>query len=286
LLGGLAVKTAIPVILIAACLCAPAAQAQQADKFASGLATAMEGLGQSLGQSAVGGDSLFVTATGRAPLPSGPRLWYTTTLEARDASAVEAAQTRDKLKGAIEAAAKRFGVDIETQSYSFAIEPSALCRKRPSCAPPPSPMAPTAPPGLVMTPPSSGDQPQAEPKFVAKATLKFAPTHPERFAEFLDAARAAGADNLEGGPGAASPLNIFQNNTLLGAGSVDQVDEAVWDQASRAAMAAARHQAEVLAAASGRSLGETREVMSLNRGVQGPDATVTLAVRFAFAPVK
>jgi len=279
-------KTAISVMMIAACLSAGAVQAQQADKFASGLATAMEGLGQSLGQSAIAGDSLFVTATGRAPLPSGPRVWYTTTLEARDASAVAAAEARDKLKGAIEAAARRFGVDIETQSSSFAIEPSLLARAHVSPGLQPGFGGASAPPGLILNRPGMSDQPQPEPKFVAKITLKFAPTHPERFAEFLDALRAAGADNLEGGPGPTNPLNIFQNNTLLGAGSVDQVDEAVWDKASRAAVDAARHQAEVLAAASGRSLGETREVLALNRGVQGPDATVTLAVRFAFAPLK
>ncbi len=45
-----------------------------------------------------------------------------------------------------------------------------------------------------------------------------------------------------------------------------------------------RHQAEALAAAGGRKLGEARQILQLNRAVQGDQAVVTVAARFGFAP--
>jgi uncharacterized protein YggE len=286
--AGRLIKPAIPVVIAFACLSGLAAQAQQADKFASGFATAMEGVGQSLGDAAFTGQSIFVTATGRAPLPSGQRVWYKANIDVRDASAVEATRQRDARISELEADARRLGVEIHIETTSFALETTPLGRTRtpPGVQAGPIVAAKPSPSGLVGAAPPSSEPPPPAPTFVVKTTLKFAATHPERLAAFLDALRAAGADTLARDPGLGSPLNMFQNNTLLGVGSVEKVDDALWDQASRAAVAAARRQAEVLAVAAGRPLGETREVMVLNRGTQGDDATVTLAVRFAFAPAK
>jgi uncharacterized protein YggE len=280
-------KTTLPVLVAALCLCMGAAHAQQADKFASGLATAMEGLGQSLGETALSGQSVFVTATGRAPLPAERGVSYTTIIEARAATAVEAAHVRDERISAIEAAARKFGVVIDSQSSSFGLEKAPTNRNHLSPGVSPAHAAMAAPPGVVITPPAHAvDEPPSEPKFIAKTTVKFVAAHPAHLADFLDALREAGADDLQGGSASPSPLNMFQGNTVLGLGAVEKVDESLWDQASRAAMTAARHQAEVLATAAGRPLGEIREVMVLNRGTQGDDATVTLSVRFAFAPGK
>lgn len=70
---------------------------------------------------------------------------------------------------------------------------------------------------------------------------------------------------------------------MLGFGSTDQIDPALWDRASQDAVAEARRQATVLATAAGRTLGAARQVLVLTRSVQGSTASVTVAVRYAFA---
>ena len=103
--------------LLGTVLLAGPVAAQQADRVAAGLATAVEGLGQSFGKSAMTGDSVFVTATGRTPI-SGARLsWYGTNIEGRAESAVAAAKLRDSRLAAIEAQARRFGVDFAVEGY-------------------------------------------------------------------------------------------------------------------------------------------------------------------------
>ena len=72
-----------------------------------------------------------------------------------------------------------------------------------------------------------------------------------------------------GGGATTNALSFLQNT---GIGAIDRVDDAVWDQASRAAVAEARRQAMVLATAAGRSLGEANEILSVTRTVQGADA--------------
>src|SRR5579859_3761120 len=87
-------KTKVAVAFLGACALATSASAQQADRFAAGLATAMEGLGQSMAQSALSGSSVFVTATGRAPLSTSLSPPYVATIEERAPAAVEAARLR------------------------------------------------------------------------------------------------------------------------------------------------------------------------------------------------
>jgi uncharacterized protein YggE len=266
---------------------ASVASAQQADKLAAGVATAMEGFGQSVGESAVSGSSVFVTATGRAPWPATARTWYSTTVDVHDASAVEAARARDGRVAAIEAAARRYGVVTERQSSSFALD-SGVTRSKSAMVMSALAAAPGSSGGLpavAVAPPKAPAEPPA-PRFTAKTTLRFSATDPDRFPEFLDAIRALGVEAISGGPTASNPLSFLQNSSLFGQGVVDKVDDAVWDRASQAAMAEARRQASVLAAAGGRALGEVRQVTALTRDVQGGEASVTLAVRFGFAPAK
>jgi hypothetical protein len=260
------------------------AGAQQADKFAAGLATAMEGLGQSVGESAVSGSSVFVTATGHAPWPPAGRIWYSAIIAAHDASAVDAAHARDGRLVAIETAARRYGVVTERQSSSFAMD-SGVTKPKSATVMPALPAASGGPPPSNMAPAKIVAE-TAMPRFTAKTTIRFAATDPDHLPEFLDAIRAQGVESISGGPTTSNPLNFLQNNSLFGQDAADKVDEAVWDRASRAARAEARRQAGVLAAAAGRSLGEVRQVTTLSRDVQAGEAGVTLAVRFAFAPGK
>jgi uncharacterized protein YggE len=280
-------KTAGLAILAALCGSGPAL-AQQTDQFASGLAAAVEGLGQSVGRSVLSGPNVFVTATGRTAISGARTSWYGTDVEGRAESAVEAARQRDSRLAAIEAQAKRFGVNFEIGSSTFTLEPDTPGRRRAGNLLAPGVYAQAALDGATPGTTGDGKTPPPAPKlvFIAKANLRFQAVDSTRLPGFLDAIRAAGVESLTGGPATPGMFNMFQNSQLLGFGDIEKVDDASWDRAGRAAMAEARRQAEVLAAAAGRSVGEPEQVMSLTRGIQGGEATVTVAVRYGFAPGK
>ncbi len=269
-------------------LSAPAA-AQQTDRIAAGLATAVEGLGQSVGESVLAGPNVFVTATGRTAISGARVSWYGTDVEGRANSAVEAARQRDSRLAAIEAEAKRFGVNFEIGASTFTLEYDTPDRRGVQNAL----LGVAYPPALNIAPVGGGagasaKTPAPPPKllFVAKANVRFQAADPTRLPDFLDAIRAAGVESLSGGPAVPGMFNMFQNSQLLGFGDIEKVDDVTWDRASRAAMTEARRQADVLAAAAGRSVGEAQQVMSLTRAIQGGEATVTVAVRFGFRPTK
>jgi len=60
----------------------------------------------------------------------------------------------------------------------------------------------------------------------------------------------------------------------------DMVDEAVWDRLGVKAIAAAQHEAQVLAGAAGREVGEAEQIMVLSKAVQGNAAIMTISVRY------
>ena len=60
----------------------------------------------------------------------------------------------------------------------------------------------------------------------------------------------------------------------------DMVDEAMWDRLSVKAVASAQHEAQVLARAAGRDVGEAEQIMVLSKTVQGNAAVLTISVRF------
>ena len=276
----------LAVAVVGACALATSASAQQADRFAAGLATAVEGTGQSLAQSALSGSSVFVTATGHAPLSANPAPPYIAKIEERASSAVEAARLRAAKMDAVTGLARRFAVTIEMTNPSFSLENAKTGRNT---------TLGTVAVGVVAaatsnTEPAKGQgattpADKSGPVFVARVSVRFQASATSRLPEFLDALEAAGIDQISGGA-TSNVLSFLQNNEILGIGAIDKVDDAVWDQAGRAAVAEARRQATVLAVAAGRSLGEAHEIISLTRAVQGADATVTLAVRFAFAPTR
>ena len=114
--------------------------------------------------------------------------------------------------------------------------------------------------------------------------MRFRAADPRRLPAFLDALKAAGVDSPSGGLVGGAPALFGRSTEVLGFGSLETVDPAIWDRANAAAVAEARRQAQVLAQASGRGLGAVRQVLMLTRTLQGSAAAVTLAVRFAFAP--
>ena len=184
--------------------------------------------------------------------------------------------------------ARRFAVTIEMTSPSFSLEDAKSGRNTPLGA---------VAVGVVAAATTSNTEPakgqgattaaeKLGPVFIARVNVRFQASAGSRLPEFLDALEAAGIDQISGGGATNNVLSFLQNNEILGIGAIDKVDDATWDQAGRAAVAEARRQATVLAAAAGRSLGEVHEILSLTRTVQGADATVTLAVRFSFSPTR
>ncbi len=68
--------------------------------------------------------------------------------------------------------------------------------------------------------------------------------------------------------------------SLMGLDTARDPGEAVWNAATADAIVRARAQAETIAAASGRPLGQVRYVSVLLRSHDGEDALVSVAVRF------
>ena len=274
----------VAVIALAAAMLATSAHAQDAGGFAGLMATAVEGVGQSLGEAATAGSSIFVTGKGYAHLPAPLTDAYFVNIEGKAASAVDAARIRDQRLDQLRAVSKRFGVDMEIGESAFSREvdteaQQSAIRKRNADRV----AERTAHPGQIVI---DTTLPDASRVFIAKTGVRFKSPDAARLPAFLDALAAAGADQLSEGLGARGGMpNLFSAATeVLGFGSVQAVDAAIWDKASADAVANARHQAEVLAAASGRQVGEVRQILSLARGVEGDKASVTIAVRFAFRP--
>ena len=200
---------------------------------------------------------------------------------------MEAARLRAAKLDMVANLARRFAVTIEMTNPSFSLENAKTGRNTTLGA---------VAVGVVAaatsnTEPAKGQgattpADKSGPVFVARVHVRFQASAASRLPEFLDALEAAGIDQISGGGATTNALSFLHNTEILGIGAIDRVDDAVWDQAGRAAVAEARRQATVLAVAAGRSLGEVHEILSLTRAVQGADATVTLAARFAFAATR
>ncbi len=269
-------KTILQSAIAVSLLLAAPVRAQDVSQFAGLLAAGTEGFGQSVGEAMTAGSSVFVTATGRAELPGPIADAYLVNIEGKSASAVEAARLRDQRLQVARDAAQRFGVEVEPGSASFSreIDQEAQAKRNAER------MAERAAhPGVAVPFTFDEDAPRV---FVARIGVRFRTADPKRLPPFLDALTAAGVDNVSGTLGAGG-LPFLHSSEVLGFGSLDRIDPALWDKASRNAVAEARRQAELLAAAGGRQLGDVKQVMLLTRSVQGGAASVTVAARFAFA---
>ncbi len=60
----------------------------------------------------------------------------------------------------------------------------------------------------------------------------------------------------------------------------DTVDAAVWDRVSQQAVASALHEAQVLAKAAGRDVGDAEQITVLSKAVQGNVASLSISVRY------
>lgn len=100
-----------------------------------------------------------------------------------------------------------------------------------------------------------------------------------------DAASAIAAETTGQAIGEASSggQSVFVTATgreVLSAAGADAVDEAVWDRVSRQAVASALHEAQVLAKAAGREVGDAEQITVLSKGVQGNVASLSISIRY------
>jgi len=273
-------------ICVFACMAsASSAAAQDAGQIAGVLAAGVEGLGQSLGEAATGESSVFVTASGHAALPAPIAEAYLINIEGQSSSAVEASRLHDdRLKAAQDIAARfKVAVDIGATSFVREADQAAQSRRNAQMQAAMQAQAQAGHPGVF--PPGLGQQGEGDRVFVVRTGVRFKASSAEQFPAFLDALKAAGIDNLSGALGVPK-ANMFASNEVLGFGRLAKVDDAIWDRAMQDAMASARRQAAVLAATSGRDLGEARQILLLSRSVQSDEVDVTVAVRYGFAPAK
>jgi uncharacterized protein YggE len=268
----------LAIMAAALALAGGAAHAQDADGFASALAGSATVLGQAIGVGESGHPGVLVTGIGHAKLESPPASTFEVNVEGQSASAVQAAAIRDERLRRIREVAQRFGVELDVgeSAFSMEVDTAAQAKRMQERA-----TAIRANPGIIVPMVDNSDLMV----FVARTGLRFSQPSGEKMAAFLDALKAAGVEDLStmlgGNPAMAMWRQTFQ---VLGFGSVGKVDDSIWDKASTDAMANARRQAQQLATAAGRQLGQVEQVVYMTRSQQGSDVTVAVSVRFAFAP--
>ena len=270
----------VAAVLLAA---APAARAQNTQQWAGLMATAVEGVGQAAGEAAQAGSSVFVTATGHAKLPSPIADAFLTNIEGKSVSAVEASRKHDeRLKAAREIAARfNITVDFGSTSYAREVDQAAQRERSAKVQAQIQEQAEARRTGRPVSP-LNLDQSDLPEVFVVRTGVRFHAANAAQLPAFLDALSAAGVEDMSGNLVGPRPPSPFGASQVLGFGGLAEVDDVLWDRASQDAMARARRQAEVLAAASGRSLGEVKQIMLLTRTVEGEDVSVTIAARYGF----
>lgn len=266
------VAAALAAVLIAA---TPAA----AQDIAGPVAAAVDQFGQSMAESMTGGPGVFVTAQGRAPLPDAGALPMTLTIKGEGKTAAEAVAHRNTQLERVRAAANNFDVAIEVGTTSYSIsegmdwaEASAYAGAMDAAA-----MAEAAAAEAVAA--AAAEAPPVR-TVTASVQVKIARPNETRLPAFVDALVDAGVTDLDD---SLNGMNLGQMQpflSLMGLDTARDPGEAVWNAATADAIIRARAQAETIAAASGRPLGQVRYVSVLLRSHDGEDALVSVAVRF------
>jgi hypothetical protein len=257
----------------AACLVATsmvaAGAAAQTDPMTS-VAGGADVLGQGLGEAALAGPSVFVTATGHAPIAQASVAGFRLTINRRNASAVAAVRDRNRAVETITNETRRLGLQASLGKTSLS-RPAPGMTHGAMGGIPPLMVAPG--PGVAHPAPVASE-------YLASADVDVRGGDASKEAELLDALQAAGVDvDIPSGP-VVSPF-AFAGLSPTGG---PPVDPSVMDRAADEAVAEAHRQAARLAADAGRSLGEARQIILLARTASNGEASATVAVRFALGP--
>lgn len=277
-------KTMLATLGCAAALAlAPAAQAQD---ISGAIAGALDQFGQSLGESVQQGESIFVSAVGETRLPGGASAPaaqpITLSLSGEGATAVEAGRSRDEQVAKVRDVARRFGVTAELGKTSFAYGEAFAMTDTLDWD-----MFDTDMDASVEVAAAEVEEAAvAEPSHTFTATAEMTIGRPAdaRMAAFVDALAEAGIPSFTDTSVDLSELGALGMWAgLLGLSAPADPGEGVWSAATADAIAKARVQAEQVASAAGRPLGQVKNVTVYLRHQDGENAYVTLSARFGFA---
>lgn len=255
-----------------------------AQDIAGPVAAAVDQFGQSMAESMAGGPGVFVTAQGRAPLPDAGALPMTLTIKGEGKTAAEAVAHRNAQLERVRSAANNFDVAIEVGTTTYSIsegidwtEASAYAGAMDAAA-----VAEAAAEAAVAVDAAGDAAEEAPPARTVTASVQVKIVRPNetRLPAFVDALVDAGVTDLDD---SLNGMNLGQMQpflSLMGLDTARDPGEAVWNAATADAIVRARAQAETIAAASGRPLGQVRYVSVLLRSHDGEDALVSVAVRF------
>ena len=255
-----------------------------AQDIAGPVAAAVDQFGQSMAESMAGGPGVFVTAQGRAPLPDAGALPMTLTIKGEGKTAAEAVADRNAQLDRVRSAANNFDVAIEVGTTTYSIsegtdwtEASAYAGAMDAAA-----VAEAAAEAAVAVDAAGDAAEEAPPARTVTASVQVKIIRPNetRLPAFVDALVDAGVTDLDD---SLNGMNLGQMQpflSLMGLDTARDPGEAVWNAATADAIVRARAQAESIAAASGRPLGQVRYVSVLLRSHDGEDALVSVAVRF------
>ena len=282
-------KVSLASLGVAAALAlAPAAQAQD---IAGAFAGALDQFGQSMGESVMQGESIFVSAVGKTALPGGASgivgQPITLSFSGEGETAAEAARARDEQVAKVQEVARRFGVTAEVGKTSFAYGEAFAMTDSFDWDMFDTDMATATDTGVdvELIEPVTTDEP-TEPSHTFTATAEVTVGRPAeaRMAAFVDALAEAGVPSFNDTSVDMSELGALGMWAgLLGMAAPADPGEGVWSAATADAMARARVQAEQVASAAGRSLGQVKNVTVYLRHQDGGHAYVTLSARFGFA---
>jgi hypothetical protein len=262
-----------------------------AQDIAGPVAAAVDQFGQSMAESMTGGPGLFGTAQGEAPLPAAASTPMTVTIKGSGKTAVEAVADRNAQLERVRSVANRFDIAMEVGATNYAIAEADAWTME-------SPVAEMdwgagdeaamdameeAAAAVEAIEPVSQAAPASDTRTVtASVQVKLDRPNETRLPQFVDALVDAGVTDLDDSLNGLNlgPMTPFLS--LLGLDAARDPGEAVWNQATADGVRKARAQAEAIAEASGRRLGQVRYVSVLMRSHDGENALVSVAVRFGF----
>lgn len=244
------------------------------------VAAAVDQFGQSMAESMAGGPGVFVTAQGRAPLPDAGALPMTLTIKGEGKTAAEAVAHRNAQLERVRAAANNFDVAIEVGTTTYSISDGVDWTEASAYAGAMDAAAAAEAVAAVNIAGDAADEAAPARTVTASVRVEIARPNETRLPAFVDALVDAGVTDLDD---SLNGMNLGQMQpflSLMGLDTARDPGEAVWNAATADAIVRARAQAETIAAASGRPLGQVRYVSVLLRSHDGEDALVSVAVRF------
>lgn len=271
---------------VAAALIATPAAAQD---IAGPVAAAVDQFGQSIAESMAGTPGVFVTAQGRAPMPTSVAPPMILTIKGSGKTATEAVADRNARLARIRSAANVFDVAMEVGETSYAITEApdwAIASAAASDyddASVTEVVDATADAMAAVVDAGAAIDPAVTRTITASVQIELQRPNETRQPAFIDALAEAGVTDLNDG---LTGMNLGQFQpflSLLGLASTADPGDPVWNAATADGIARARAQAETIAIASGHRLGPVRYVSVLMRSHDGEDALVSVAVRFGFA---